>query len=303
LRRHDPALRPCPGPAARAREGLDGVVVATRLERLLAELAGSSDPIDLPIAVVVAHPDDETIGIGGQLDRFTRATLVHLTDGAPIDMVDATRLGFANRAAYAAARRSELERALAESGTQPIASVSFGVPDREAAFRLADIAGRLADLLADRAIEIVLTHPYEGGHPDHDACAFAGWAATRLLQRRGLEPPEIAEMAFYHAAPGAHGWYTQEFLPAPDRPAIAIRLHVAQLEKKQRMMAAYRTQQGTLAAFHSPVEQLRAAPAYDFTLPPNHGRLNDATYGPMTAPEWCRLAGDALRALGLERGP
>ena len=35
--------------------------------------------------IVVAHPDDETIGMGAQLCRFRDALLVQVTDGAPRD--------------------------------------------------------------------------------------------------------------------------------------------------------------------------------------------------------------------------
>ena len=69
-----------------------------------------------PVALVVAHPDDETIGLGSRLHLFDRLLLVHLTDGAPADMGDARRAGFATREAYAAARaaRSSAVSALDE---------------------------------------------------------------------------------------------------------------------------------------------------------------------------------------------
>ena len=49
--------------------------------------------------------------------------------------------------------------------------------------------------------DLVLTHAYEGGHPDHDAVAFAvsgGGAA------RGSDAADttVVEMPFYHAGPG-----------------------------------------------------------------------------------------------------
>ena len=63
--------------------------------------------------IVVAHPDDETIGLGAQLGRFEDALLVHLTDGAPRDGEDARNYGFASVADYAAARRSRTGRGIA----------------------------------------------------------------------------------------------------------------------------------------------------------------------------------------------
>ena len=57
--------------------------------------------------IVAAHPDDEIIGAGAQLPRLSQAYFLHLTDGAPKDMRDASALGFVTREAYAEARRRE----------------------------------------------------------------------------------------------------------------------------------------------------------------------------------------------------
>lgn len=70
-------------------------------------------PSDARVAVVGAHPDDETIGAGAQLARLRRLTLVHVTDGAPRNGRDAAAAGFADPRAYAEARRAELDAALA----------------------------------------------------------------------------------------------------------------------------------------------------------------------------------------------
>src|SRR3954454_5236901 len=82
-----------------------------------------------PVAMVVAHPDDEVIGAGAQLARFTNLALVHVTDGAPADVRDATRAGFASAQDYAAARREELEKALAVAGNEVARKLTLGAVD------------------------------------------------------------------------------------------------------------------------------------------------------------------------------
>lgn len=70
-----------------------------------------------------------------------------------------------------------------------------------------------ADLDALRPRRLV-THAYEGGHPDHDAAAFVARAALDLLRRSGRPAPRLLEMALYHGAPAR-----PPRRPAPVRPA------------------------------------------------------------------------------------
>jgi N-acetylglucosamine malate deacetylase 2 len=218
------------------------------------------------IAVVVAHPDDETLGLGAQLPRLPGVTIVHVTDGAPRNLKDARRLGFATSEAYARARRRELEAAMALVGIGPESLIGFAVPDQEASFELARIAVRLARFMSEKGIEVVFTHAYEGGHPDHEATAFAVHAAADLLARTSTERPAIIEMPFYRAT--ASGRVLQRFIPDPDRPEFELTLSEDQRALKRSMAAAHRSQASVLSQFPIAVERFREAPSYDFTILP-----------------------------------
>lgn len=159
------------------------------------------------------------------------------------------------------------------------------------------IARRLVPLFLDRGVSLALTHAYEGGHPDHDATAFAVHAAARLLARRG-RPLEIIEMPFYRLGPS--GQLLQSFAPAGEYASLALPLGRNEKRLKRRMIAAHATQGDVLSAFSLDAEFFRRAPAYDFTALPNRGLLlyERHPWG-MTGSRWTALAADALRALRL----
>jgi LmbE family N-acetylglucosaminyl deacetylase len=239
-------------------------------ETFLAALAGAGR-ITQSVLVLAAHPDDETVGLGGQFARFDRVVLALLTDGAPRRGEDARRAGFPNPSAYARARRAELRCALRAAGHQGAQVYELGFADQEASFHLVDAAEGVADLLQIVAPDVLITHPYEGGHPDHDAAAFAAAAACRLLDRRGLGAPALIEMASYHAR--GEDMVSGVFLPA-ERAVTTCVLTPEQRDSKARMIASHKSQQSVLAAFPLEIERFRAAPAYDFTAPPHAGPLH-----------------------------
>jgi LmbE family N-acetylglucosaminyl deacetylase len=266
-------------------------------------LAGLPDPERAAIAardtaVVIAHPDDETIGCGALLGRLGGVTVVLVTDGAPRNLADARAHGFAAAEDYAAARACELAAALDIAGVSSEQVVKLGVPDQEAAFRLAELARRLAAVFAESRTALVLTHAYEGGHPDHDATAFAVNAAAQILARNG-QTIAVIEMPFYRLGP--HGMLTQSFAGEPSRLQVTVPLSATERSLKRRMIAAHETQRQTLAPFTVDVERFRPAPAYDFSALPNGGRLLYETHDwGMTGERWLKLAGAALRELAAE---
>lgn len=254
---------------------------------LLGEI-GTAPTTDLPVAVVVAHPDDETLSFGARLAHLRRLTLIHLTDGAPADMGDARQAGFQSRAAYAEARRLELEDALGALAAAPERRLAYGFTDQELIGRLPDLVARLTrDLEGQTA---VISHPYEGGHPDHDAAAFAVQAACRRL---GQDAPLRLEFAGYHLGPD--GLVSGVFPDDAGKAGIECAFSPDGLARKAAALGRFVSQARVLERFPCGPERLRLAPDYDFRVPPAPGPALYDTYGwPLTSELWRRQAGALL---------
>ena len=244
-----------------------------------------------PVALIVAHPDDETISAGGILSCIGQ--LVHVTDGAPRAFGD-------RRREYARQRREELLAALKIAGVPAGKTRTLDYIDQEASLDLTGLARRIAEILQEFRPAAVLTHPYEGGHPDHDATAFGVHMACAL---QNVAAP-IYEFTSYHAAIGGAGFQpgfqpamqTGCFLPGQD-PGEPVVLSPAERERKTRMVACFVSQQEVLHNFAIGEERFRRAPAYDFTSPPHPGKLfyENFDWG-ITGERWRRLVEEALEA-------
>jgi N-acetylglucosamine malate deacetylase 2 len=256
-----------------------------------------------PVLMVVAHPDDETIGAGGILPRFRDVSILHITDGAPRDRPDARDAGFQRREDYAAARRRELRAAMRLAGVGERQLRNLNLVDQEASLEMAYITLKLAHLIQKARPGVVLTHPYEGGHPDHDAAAFAVHAACARVEA----PPEVYEFASYHAAAQvsvAGGGVrparieTGTFLPGTDMGETVV-LDEAARSRKREMFDCFSTQLPMLEHFGVDEERFRPSPAYDFTTAPHAGTLLYESFGwPLTGERWRLLAEEALKTLG-----
>jgi N-acetylglucosamine malate deacetylase 2 len=146
------------------------------------ELAGVS------ALAVVAHPDDESFGLGAVLAAMalkgSTVRVVCLTHG------EASTLGEGE--ALAAVRRAELAEAATKLGLQEVVMTEF--PDGG----LSTVPEEVVDEVIDRQLQdatVIVTFEASGvtGHPDHRAAsAAAARAATRhriLLAEWGLSAP------------------------------------------------------------------------------------------------------------------
>ncbi len=174
----------------------------------------------------------------------------------------------------------------------------LGLPDQRAAYGLAPLAERLAERFDALAAGVVLTHAYEGGHPDHDATAFAVHVATRLLRLAGRPGPDLVELTGYHLRDGRLEIGT--FLPNSGGAERCVILSPEARALKRRMLGCFRTQAETLAQFGVEQERFRRAPRYRFTEPPHPGpRFYDPYPWGLHSAQWSDLAAAAARRLGL----
>lgn len=250
------------------------------------------------VLVVAAHPDDETVGAGALYRYLQKAFFAYATDGAPRNLVDAIAHGFTSAEGYAEARAKELRAALRVAGIPEQNLYQLGVHDQEASKRLADITLWVKDRITQIRPETVLTLAYEGGHPDHDAVAFATHAAMALLKKESALLLPIIEFPLYHA--GNDGTMRKDFVPKEDVEPITFILTEEERRLKREMLERFETQAGMLRHFTVGEECFRPAPKYDFLRPPHEGRLYYESFDwGQDGEEWRGEAKKVLAELGL----
>lgn len=259
-------------------------------KHLLAGLSPDSSDASLRVVVLAAHPDDETIGASAVLARYPQTQVVYLTDGAPRNTKLWPPKMSGSRQEYAALRLQEAACALAHAGIAAEQIFWLGGVDQEAICEANALVSRLSEFLREFVPDVLITHPYEGGHPDHDCAALIAQLAPACL---GREAPEVVEMTSYHARRGR--CVTGEFLPAQPSPEIEFHFSEGDRERKRKMMDEYKSQRLVLENFPISSERLRIAPAYDFSQPAHEGTLWYECMGwEMTGARWRELAAKVL---------
>jgi LmbE family N-acetylglucosaminyl deacetylase len=269
-------------------------------QHFLSALAGRNafSGVDSPkILFLVAHPDDETIGASAVLGRCSDRTIIFLTDGAPRDPQFRSPHVSGSRETYALVRAEEAASALALVGVPPARIMFLNTLDQESIYELPRLLDEFVKVVAGIDPDLIITHPYEGGHPDHDTAALVASLTLATLTRQGRKCPELLEFTSYHAVDGRR--VSGEFLlPNKSRHVLShvtLKLSPDERARKARMLGCYVSQWHVLSEFPLEPECLRVAPEYDFTKPPHPGPLWYECLGwPLRGDKWRELASTYL---------
>lgn len=201
--------------------------------------------------IFVAHPDDETLGCGGLLQRMDASLVVFATDGAPAYY--GFERTFGSLKEYSAIRFREATRALAQVPncsfqrlTRPDGSHFV---DQQLFRDLRPAFDSLRHIARSFSPDALLSHAYEGGHIDHDACSFIASHAAAALSLKDFEFP------LYWSDENGKGIF-QQFRESGSNPLKWI-LTEAESARKEKMLAAYKSQPGLTPAFQCTSEQIR----------------------------------------------
>ncbi|MBV9226483.1 MAG: PIG-L family deacetylase, partial [Acidobacteriaceae bacterium] len=208
------------------------------------------------VLLIVAHPDDESIGAGILLQRSTDVQVVFCSSGAPNRFSIWRRFGTPWH--YARIRECEARTALKMIHHETFTFLRF--QDGKLYRFLPEIYRRVANVLNSWKPDLILTHAFEGGHEDHDVCSFLGHC---LARHSGLP---VWEMPLYHLDPATGALVYQTF-PNELAQAKFLTPTSRELEMKQKMFDAYRSQHAVLNRFDVSREVFRPQIQYDYFRP------------------------------------
>lgn len=203
------------------------------------------------VLAIVAHPDDESIGCSGLLQRAETSLVVFAVDGAPPHYGFAEKFGSLRE--YSDARFVEASRALAclpHSEHQRLVKADGGYfQDQHLFLELPVAYQRLKQLIREYSPDLMVTHAFEGGHIDHDACHVLAARAARELAIPALEFPLYWQTMF--------GRDIFQKFRTSGSAELLLKLSPMELERKRQMLAYYATQRNLTEVFQLDSERFR----------------------------------------------
>jgi N-acetyl-1-D-myo-inositol-2-amino-2-deoxy-alpha-D-glucopyranoside deacetylase len=180
----------------------------------------SESPQPLTMLVCLAHPDDETFGMGGTLALYThRGVQVHLVCATRGDVGDVDKDLLQGFNSVAERRESELRCAAGILGLSGVYFLGYrdsgmpGTPDNLhqnalAAQPVDDVASKVVHYIRSLRPQVVVTHDPIGGykHPDHIAMHRATLRAFQLAADPSFSsdlPPFQPDKLYYQTMPKA----------------------------------------------------------------------------------------------------
>jgi LmbE family N-acetylglucosaminyl deacetylase len=228
------------------------------------------------LAVVVAHPDDDTFGCAGTValhaeDRDFRFVLVHATSGEAGEIADGSG---ATRETLGVVREEEDRRSWIALGRVPDRHEWLHYTDHALADVPPDeLAARVGRILREEEPDVVITFGPDGvtGHPDHIAI---GEATTTAFHRcRQQDPAGFRRLVYSAIAQSTLDGWNRQLVGAGKEPMDPTQLYVPRgvpdetigvdvdtSDVAPRVLAAlreHRTQQGGLQDW-SEEQQLEA---------------------------------------------
>jgi len=170
------------------------------------------------ILAVLAHPDDESFGMGGTLAKYAASGVeVHLICATRGESGEVAPEYLEDYSSISALRVDELKCAVKKLGIEPVHMLDYrdsgmtGSADNQNPLALMNapldqVAGEIADMIREIQPQVVLTFDPIGGyrHPDH---IFMHEAATEAFKLAG-DPAYAGEFApfqpeklYYHTIP------------------------------------------------------------------------------------------------------
>jgi LmbE family N-acetylglucosaminyl deacetylase len=221
-----------------------------------------SDPVNR-ILVVGPHPDDCEFSTGRLImkRKGQNTFVICMTDGRKGQ--EGTPGKVIPEDEYAKLRIKESTKALGELHVDLNNIFFFNLPDQGVVSN-PYVIDKIAMILRKVKPEFILIPPWEGAHPDHDACHLFSIVAAKNL---GFPIEKMIEYGSYNNYQGS--FRVQEFIPT-DREEFKLKPSPNEQERWNNIMKVFRSQLNQQKYYipKSTFEVFRQVPLYDYSKLP-----------------------------------